>query len=252
MGKFKDLTGQRFGRLTVVERAEDHIMPSGYRAVKWLCQCDCGNTTVILSKNLIKKNGTKSCGCFAKENMSKIKKKYNVYDLTGDFGIGYTLKDEEFWFDLEDYEKIKDFCWSKNKKGYIISTDSKTKKTTLLHRIITNCQDNLMPDHIHGKETRYDNRKSNLRICTNQENCMNASLSANNTSGVAGVVWHKRDKVWQARIKINYKYIHLGYFNSFDEAVKARKEAEEKYFGEFSYDNSQGYNINNERNLKNG
>lgn len=244
MGKFKDLTGQRFGRLVVVKRVEDYIMPSGYRAAKWLCQCDCGNTAVVLGKNLTKKNGTKSCGCFAKENMSKIKKKYNTYDLSGEYGVGYTLKGEEFWFDLEDYNLIKDHCWSINKKGYAISTDRNTKKTILLHRIVTNCPDNLVPDHIHGSQTRYDNRKSNLRIATTQQNSMNSTLCKNNTSGVTGVVWHSRDGVWQARIKVNYKYIHLGYFDSFEDAVKARKEAEEKYFGEFSYDNSQSYNIN--------
>ena len=244
IGKFNDLTGQKFGRLTVIERAEDYVMPSGYRASKWLCQCDCGNTTVVLGKNLTKNNGTKSCGCFVKENMSKIKKRYNTYDLTGEFGIGYTSKNEEFWFDLEDYDSIKDYCWYKDKKGYIVSTDSKTRKTILFHRIITNCPDEFMPDHIHGKETRYDNRKSNLRIVTRQQNGMNSALSENNTSGVTGVKWHGRDNIWEACITVNYKKIYLGRYNKFDDAVKARKEAEEKYFGEYSYNNSQSYNIN--------
>lgn len=245
MGDARDLTGMKFGRLTVIKRVEDHICyPSGYRTPQWLCICDCGNEVAIIGKNLTKKNGTQSCGCFAKENMSRIKKRYNTYDLTGEYGIGYTLKGEEFLFDLEDYKKIKDYCWSKNKKGYIISTDSKTKKTILLHRIVTNCPDGLLPDHIYGKDTRYDNRKSNLRICTSQENNMNSALSINNTSGVTGVTWHKRDMVWQARIKVNYKYIHLGYFEKFEDAIKARKEAEERYFGEYSYDNSQSYKIN--------
>ena len=40
----------------------------------------------------------------------------NVYDLSGEYGIGYTLKGEEFYFDLEDYDKIKDYCWHINKK----------------------------------------------------------------------------------------------------------------------------------------
>ena len=241
MGKFKDLTGQRFGRLTVINRVEDHVMPSGEKRSRWFCKCDCGNEITVIGKALTKKNGTKSCGCFVRENMSKIKKKYNTYDLTGEYGIGYTLKNEEFWFDLEDYSKIKDYCWSKNKDGYIVSTNIKTRKTTLLHRIITNCLDNLMPDHIHGKETRYDNRKSNLRIVTKQQNGMNSALSENNTSGVSGVKWHSRDKVWESCITVNYKRIYLGRYDKFEDAVKARKNAEEKYFGEFSYDNSQNY-----------
>lgn len=233
----------KFGRLTVIKRVEDHVMPSGEKRSRWHCKCDCGNEITIIGKRLTMKNGTKSCGCFAKENMSKIKKRYNTYDLSGEFGIGYTLKGEEFWFDLEDYNLIKDYCWSINKKGYVISTNRNTKKTILLHRIVTDCPDNLVPDHIHGRETRYDNRKSNLRIVTTQQNSMNSTLYKNNTSGITGVTWHKRDSVWQARIKVGYKYIHLGYFDSFEDAVKTRKEAEDKYFGEFSYDNSQSYII---------
>ena len=124
-----DLTGQKIGYLTVVKRVEDHVCPSGYRYSQWLCKCDCGNDTIVAGKQLTKENGTKSCGCFAKENMSKIKKKYNTYDLTGEFGIGYTSKNEKFYFDLEDYDKIKDYCWYINNKGYVTSTDRKSKKT---------------------------------------------------------------------------------------------------------------------------
>lgn len=116
MGKFKDLTDQKFGRLTVIERVEDYITPNGRKNVRWLCKCDCGNEVVVFANNLGKT--TWSCGCFAKENMSKIKKKYNTYDLSGEYGIGYTSKNEEFYFDLEDYDKIKDYYWYRDQTGY--------------------------------------------------------------------------------------------------------------------------------------
>ena len=59
-----DLTGQRFGKLTVVSRAEDCVTKSGKKLVAWLCKCDCGKKCVVRSTNL--KNGiTKSCGCIA-------------------------------------------------------------------------------------------------------------------------------------------------------------------------------------------
>ena len=67
---------------------------------------------------------------------------------------------------------------------------------------------------------------------------MNSKLPNNNTSGIKGVCWNKNYQKWFAYIKINQKSINLGYFINFDDAVKARKEAEEKYFGEYSYDNS--------------
>lgn len=60
MGKLIDLTGQRFGRLTVIERAGK--TNDGHR--KWLCQCDCGKTTVVAGNDLKKEKGaTRSCGC---------------------------------------------------------------------------------------------------------------------------------------------------------------------------------------------
>ena len=62
----RDLTGQRFGKLVVIERTEDHITPSGKHLVKWLCKCDCGKKTKVLSSNL-KNNITTSCGCVARK-----------------------------------------------------------------------------------------------------------------------------------------------------------------------------------------
>jgi len=82
-------------------------------------------------------------------------------------------------------------------------------------------------DHINGIPT--DNRIVNLRDVTNQENCKNVGISKNNTSGGIGISWHKASKKWSAYIKHNYKKIHLGLFLEFDDAVKARKEAENEY-----------------------
>jgi hypothetical protein len=68
MARFKDITGQRFGRLTVVS----YQGKSKKRISLWLCDCDCGCTRIVLSSNL--RNGhTKSCGCLQREVTSKLK-----------------------------------------------------------------------------------------------------------------------------------------------------------------------------------
>lgn len=230
MCRLIDMTEQRFGTLTVIKRAEDYISPKGYRYVQWLCTCDCGNELIVRG-DLLRSGHTKSCGC----NKNKMP---NVWDLEShDYGIGYTNKGEKFYFDKEDFDKIKEYTWWINEEGYVVAKDKMRKKLSL-HRLITNCPKGLMPDHIHGRETRFDNRKSNLRVVNDSKNQMNTSLSSNNTSGVTGVTWHKGKNKWTAQITINRKQISLGSFNNFDDAVKARKKAEEKYFGEFSYDNS--------------
>jgi len=110
MGKVKDLTDQKFERLTVIERdyEKEKIMKS--RNACWKCLCICGNY-ISVSSNHLKSGNVKSCGCLNSELVINRSKKYNTYNLTGEYGIGYTSKGEEFYFDLEDYDKIKDYCW---------------------------------------------------------------------------------------------------------------------------------------------
>ena len=187
-----DLVGKRFGRLTVIKRVENHIFPSGKQKSKWLCRCDCGNEVAVIGSNLIKDNGTKSCGCYAMEcsHMSK-NKKYNTYDLTGEYGIGYITKGEKFYFDLEDYDKIKDYCWFVGDEGYLKAYSPDLSRIVSIHRIITGLSDlSYDIDHKNGKLSRNDNRKSNLRIATRSQNNMNKDKQKNNTSGVSGVGWH--------------------------------------------------------------
>ena len=240
MAKAIDMTGKKIGRLTVIRRAEDAIRPSGYREVQWYCRCDCGNFVIVTGKRL-RSGNTKSCGCLFKEIASSWLKKKNKYDLESkEYGIGYTSNtNEPFYFDLEDYDKIKNYCWFKSNKGYVVTSvymGNNKNKTLGLHSLVMDASDDIYVDHI--RHNKLDNRKSELRFINSVNNERNSKLSKNNTSGVTGVTWHSRDNVWQARIKVNYKYIHLGYFDKFEDAVAARKQAEEKYFGEYSYDNS--------------
>ena len=82
-------------------------------------------------------------------------------------------------------------------------------------------------DHING--VRDDNRISNLRAVSNQENQKNKAMVSNNTSGVTGVSWFKVRRKWKAHIKVDGRYLHLGYFDFIEEAAAARKEAATKY-----------------------
>jgi len=82
-------------------------------------------------------------------------------------------------------------------------------------------------DHING--VRSDNRLDNLRSVTHKENHKNQVIPRSNTSGAMGVSWHKRDKKWYARIKVNGKEKYLGLFSDKNEAIKARKQADIDY-----------------------
>ena len=80
MAKFTDLTNRKFGKLTVVSRAESLILANGKPRTMWLCVCECGNRTVVSSQSLIQ-GTTVSCGCVGKEKRVAARNKIN--DLTG-------------------------------------------------------------------------------------------------------------------------------------------------------------------------
>lgn len=234
---YKDLTGQRFGRLVAVQRVEDYIQSNGKKEVQWLCNCDCGGKVVVRRCHL-QSGSTQSCGCLKREQTIEFNKttksKQNYYDLSGEYGIGWTTNtNDEFYFDLEDYEKIKEYCWTAhiNSHGYksLEARDSKKDCTIKFQWII------LGKDYDHINRNPLDNRKNNLRNATLMNNNRNHSLRKDSTSGVSGVNWHKRMCKWVARINNNEnKRIVLGYFEKFEDAVVARLKAEKKYYGEFA------------------
>lgn len=129
--------------------------------------------------------------------------------------------------DKNNINLVKNYKWYFGKEGYVRSGD----KPIYLHRIILNCDEESIVDHIDGNPL--NNRLNNLRVATFSQNMMNRRLQSNNSSGVTGVVWHKQKEKWQSQIKINNKNIFLGRYNNIESAIKARKDAEIKYFGEF-------------------
>ncbi|MBQ9663890.1 MAG: HNH endonuclease [Oscillospiraceae bacterium] len=236
--KAEDLTGRRFGRLTVVRRAENGRRDSGLQFIRWECICDCGKTVVVEGGNL-KKGHTKSCGCWHDEYVSGFgghNKKTNSYEFTEDCVIGRTDCGEQFLIDPEDFELVKDYYWKPGKKGLLITQRWKDGKAALLHRVIMGAHAGEQVDHIN--HDRSDNRRSNLRIVTGPQNCMNKGIRRDNKTGATGVYRRSDASGWWAEIKCNGIRHSLGNYRSFAEAVAARKAAEEKYFGEYSYDNS--------------
>ena len=68
----KDYSGERFGRLLVLERLDDYIATvTKNRSAQYRCLCDCGEEVVVLRQNLVS-GRTRSCGCLRRENMKKV------------------------------------------------------------------------------------------------------------------------------------------------------------------------------------
>jgi hypothetical protein len=233
--KLINLIGTIFNRLTVIKYFNKDKIGRHY----WVCKCSCGNDkeVIVFSGNL--KNGsTQSCGCLKKEISSKAHKKYNQYDLTGDYGVGITQENFYFYFDKDDYDLIKDYYWGNKKGGYICTNihngNSKKPASLLLHRLIMGIQyaPELVIDHINRHPE--DNRKENLRICNDSLNGQNKTIQKNNTTGIIGVSFNKRDNEFESYLTINNKKNNLGHSKKLDDAIYIRLKAEKEYFGEFA------------------
>lgn len=112
-------------------------------------------------------------------------------------------------------------------KGYVVvKIDGKTYK---LHRLVFLYMEGYLPENQvdHINRIRNDNRWCNLREVSKQCNLRNSKQRIDNTSGVKGVCWFKRDNKWQVNIRILDKKHYLGLFNDFAEAVAHRLAAEQ-------------------------
>jgi hypothetical protein len=129
--------------------------------------------------------------------------------------------------DDEDFEWLNQWKWQYDSHGYatrklwIIGGKGKTEKI-YLHRLIMDNPTNKEVDHIN--RNKLDCRKSNLRLVTHSQNLLNRPANSNNTSGYKGVFFDKSRNKWKAMIKINYRSIFLGRFNTAKEASNAYLE----------------------------
>ena len=123
--------------------------------------------------------------------MSTINRKYNNYDLTRQYGICIAHNTGAYiYFDLEDYDKIKDYCWYEDKTTVYAKTRMPNNKYISMHRFVTNYEYDLV-DHIN--RNKLDNRKENLRNVTKRQNMLNRNdVISTNTSGYTGVSFNKR------------------------------------------------------------
>ena len=207
------MNGKKFGRLTIIEEKRNEK-----NHIYYICKCDCGNIKSVNKSNLIS-GRTKSCGCYQKEKLREIYTKRNKFYEFDDYIKGITNNtNAEFYIDKEDYLKVKDICWYESSNGYIMHKDSK-KRVIQLHRFIMNPPKGLVVDHIN--HNRKDNRKNNLKICTQKENCLNRKEKAK------GITKAKRNNNIYYIVQLRGKYI--GCFKDLNEAEKVKKEIERNY-----------------------
>lgn len=194
---------------------------------------DCDKEKIVYVQNIIY-GKSKSCGCKSKvETAYKINKKYNDYEIKDDTVLVFIDNDKSkvMLCDIDDWERLKQLYWTEH-NGYAVTT--KNYDHPIFHRLVMNIDDpKIQVDHINGN--RLDNRKSNLRLCTNQENSMNKYENSNNTSGYKGVYFDKNRNKWRASIQYNGKHISsTKRYDTPEDAYRWYIDKSNELFGEFS------------------
>jgi hypothetical protein len=143
-----------------------------------------------------------------------------------------TKKGELIFVDDDDYVIISQYTWGVMTNGYVATSKRKPDKgKILLHRLITDAPAGKFVDHKNGNKC--DNRKSNLRLCSNQQNQHNQTVRRGK-SIFKGVSYHATRKRWYGSICHNNKSIHLGSFDNELDAAKAYNNKAKELFGEFA------------------
>jgi hypothetical protein len=142
--------------------------------------------------------------------------------------------------DDADHTRVSAHKWHVHidQRGRMYAASKKSGHTIYMHRFICKVTDRRVKvDHRDGDGL--DNRRENLRICSTAQNSMNQRKHRDGlTSRFKGVFWNKRDKKFQASIKVNGHSHFLGSFGDEIEAARAYNAAALEHFGEFALCNS--------------
>lgn len=198
----KDLINKKYGRLTIIKEVKSHIQPSGQKCRKVLCYCSCGNYKEIRLGDL-KSGATQSCGCYKKEQVSKKSKKHGLIKHPL-YRVWASAKDRCSNIQCKDY---KDY----GKRGIEVCDEWVNDSKVFIEWSLKNGWEKSLVIDRQNNDKGYS--PNNCRFVDRGLSARNRRLlRSNNTSGYRGVYWDKNVKKWRARIMINKKNKHLGWF----------------------------------------
>lgn len=234
-----NLVNQTFEYLTVVALAS-----TGSNGNSWRCRCACGTERVLPQKRLLGRRGRAgSCGSTAcawhKKLLSRAgktpKKARCIITVEGGTAYVHLAGGQVARIDAADAVLVQAHRWYLS-HGYptVSRAHGMRMSRLLLDDMLQGAADGKSVDHLDGDPL--NNQRSNLRICTHEQNMRNQKIHRDNTVGYKGVSLDARRKCrpYKARIVVNYAEIHLGMYATAEEAALAYNEAAIKHHGAFA------------------
>lgn len=157
----------------------------------------------------------------------------NKYEIRGDdtaIFISHKGNTFETLVDTSKLEELKKIsCTWGFRNGYVLASlySSGSHKTIRLHRIVTDCPEGLVVDHIN--HNTLDNREANLRNVTEQANRQNTKKKRNNSTGIRGITYKKQKSVYEVRLTLNGVTKHLGSYSDISTAEDILDRARAKF-----------------------
>lgn len=137
------------------------------------------------------------------------------------------------WYALK--QRLGNFYAVRNSPWEYREGENRKHFLILMHREILGLERGDRRQGDHQNHNTLDNRRDNVRICTQQQNNMNQKPSLNTTSQFKGIHWYNHYKRWVASIRKDGKLKHLGYFDIEEDAALAYDKAAIREFGEFAH-----------------
>lgn len=159
-----------------------------------------------------------------------INTKGNTYKIMGDVAECLLSDGSIALVSTESIPRLQTCTWCKGGNGYVMTRSA--KNAISMQRFLTSAKPDEIVDHI--DRNPLNNTIRNLRICTKQENAINTPIRSDNATGYKGVSYHKKAGKFRAYIVINGKQIHLGLFDTAEQAAQKYQETARLFYGEFS------------------
>jgi hypothetical protein len=223
--KVLELVGKTYGNWDVIEKGP--TSPRGNH--QYYCRCKrCGELSLRTQYAITH---------YTKNKCPKCRPDFH-FRIIDDYAIGTLPSGDEFIIDAEDIERVSQFWWYKKPdQNYVICDlhkNGKLLRRIRLHRFLMNVldEDRVVVDHINRNS--FDCRKSNMRIATQSQNCLNKSMHSKNTTGYIGVQYIKSSQTYTAEIGLATNTIMLGSSKEKIECAQMYNEAAKLLYRQFA------------------